>query len=97
MRSVFGLAFGRLPFDEHALSLLISAVAVGALGLGLFSLFGWVVPSAWLAPSLLTGAGASVLLYLLFFNHWAFIPLLLNAAILYAVIGSRAFVATVNG
>lgn len=96
-RSVFGLAFGRLPFDEHALSLLLSAIAVGALGLGLFGLFGWVIPSAWFAPALVTGAGASALLYLLFFNHWAFIPLLLNAAILYAVIGLRAFIPTVNG
>jgi hypothetical protein len=96
VRSILTVLFGKLPFDEHALSLLLSAIAVGALGLGLLGLFGWVVPAAWYLPSLVTGAGASVLLYLLFFNQWAFIPLLLNGVILYAVIQLRAFAPTVN-
>ncbi len=97
VRSVFGSAFGKLPFDDHLLSLLLGFVSVAGLGLAFFSLFGWVAPAGWFAPALVTGAGASVLLYLLFFNQWAFIPLLLDVAILYQVVGLRAVVPNLNG
>jgi hypothetical protein len=89
VRSVFTVLFGKLPFDERAIGLLISTVAICGLGLGLLGLFGWVVPTGWFTPSLLVGAGCSIALYLLFFNQMALIPLALNAFILWGLFGSR--------
>ena len=74
-----------------ALTRPLAAVAVAALGVGLFALFGWVVPRTWLLPCLLAGSGCSILLYLLFFNRMALIPLVLDAFILGSVLGLRWF------
>jgi hypothetical protein len=45
---------------------------------------------------LLAGAGSSVVLYVLFFNQLALIPLALDAFILWSVLGARWFVPTMN-
>ncbi|MBN1459915.1 MAG: hypothetical protein JXA57_10270 [Armatimonadetes bacterium] len=91
VRSVFAVAFGKLPFDEHIISLVVAAVAVAGLGVALLALFGWVVPTAWFLPSLLVGSGSSVLLYALFFNRMALIPLVLNVFLVGSVLGLRWF------
>jgi len=97
VRPIFGAAMGRLPVDERFIALVPAAVSVSGLGLGLFSLFGWLVPAGWYLPSLLTGAGAGTVLYLLFINQWALIPLMLDVAILWTLVGSRGLIPSLEG
>lgn len=60
-------------------------LAVGAL-------MRWIVPANWFSWLIAGGAVLSILLHLIWFSGWAVLPLLVDAALLWAVFGQKVTV-----
>lgn len=53
------------------------------------ALMGWVVPEAWLPWLIVAGAACSIALQVIWLSGWAVLPLIVDAALLWAVLGAQ--------
>jgi hypothetical protein len=88
---------GGLP----AQSGLLTAILAGLAGLGfLVSAIGvfWnIIPPGWWPFIIIISAAASILLYVLYFNQWALIPLILDFVLLVGVLFQHWTVVSLRG
>jgi hypothetical protein len=79
----------------------VAMVAAGIASLAFIvatgALWGIVVPTSWLQPSLLVGACASLVLFLVYMSPLALIPLIVDLTILWGVLSQGWSVATFAG
>jgi hypothetical protein len=79
----------------------VAMVAAGIASLAFIvatgALWGIVVPASWLQTSLVLGASASLVLFLVYMSPLALIPLLVDLAILWGVLSQGWSVATFAG
>jgi len=62
------------------------------------ALLGWLgVPAAWFPALVVSGAVASVVLQVIWLSGWAILPLLADAALLWAILGQLVTVASLRG
>jgi len=62
------------------------------------ALLGWLgVPAAWFPALVVAGAVASVALQVIWLSGWAILPLLADAALLWAILGQLVTVASLRG
>ena len=81
----------------NTLTPVLAIVAAGAFLAAAAALLGWWVPANWLPWLIVVGAVASIVLQVVWLSPWAILPLLLDAALLWAVFGMRITVATQRG
>lgn len=74
------------------------AIASGVLfAMAAAALLGWYVPAPWFPWLVAAGAVCSIVLQVVWFSPWAVLPLLLDAALLWAVLVMRVSVAGLRG
>jgi len=61
------------------------------------ALLRWVVPEKWFRGLVVVGAVLSILLQVIWFSGWAVFPLLVDAVLLWAVLGRHVTVGTLRG
>jgi hypothetical protein len=61
------------------------------------ALLGWLVPPAWFPWLVTVGAVTSIILHVVWISPWAVLPLIINAALLWAIFGLRITVTTLRG
>jgi hypothetical protein len=62
------------------------------------ALMGWLgVPGSWFPLLVVAGAACSVVLQVIWLSGWAVLPLVVDAALLWAVLGMHATVASLRG
>jgi hypothetical protein len=61
------------------------------------ALLRWLVPENWFRWLIVSGVVLSTLLQVIWFSGWAIFPLLVNAALLWAVFGQRITVRGLRG
>lgn len=95
------------PFfsDTHTLIPAGDARNLLTLGLGVTAaacflaaaaaMMGWWVPQSWIGALVVAGAVASIGLHVIWLSGWAIFPLLVDAALLWSVLGSRALAGNV--
>jgi len=95
----FGLDTPTLLHGD-ALTTLTPVLGIAAAAFFLMAaaaLFHWGVPAAWFPWLLVAGAACSIVLQLVWISPWAVLPLLLDAALLWAVFGMRLTVPGLRG
>lgn len=60
------------------------------------ALLHWIVPAPWLAGLVVAGAVCSIVLQVVWISPWAVLPLLVDGALLWALLGGRVAVPSVN-
>jgi hypothetical protein len=102
---------GRLlwPFAVEASTLLPPGDALNALTpilamasamcflLAAAALLRWVVPGQWFPWLIVAGAVLSIVLQVIWLSGWAVFPLLVDAALLWAIFGNHATVGSLRG
>lgn len=81
----------------NTLTPVLGITAGAAFLMAAAALLGWWVPASWLPWLVVVGAGASIVLQVVWWSPWAVLPLLVSAALLWAVFGLRISVATLRG
>ncbi len=61
------------------------------------AVFGWVVPASWFKWLVVGGVAVSIVLQVAWLSGWAVLPLLVDAALLWAVLGMDVTVARLQG
>jgi len=61
------------------------------------SLLRWLVPATWFKWLIIAGAICSIVLQVIWISPWAVLPLLVDAALLWAVLGMHLTVASLRG
>jgi hypothetical protein len=61
------------------------------------ALLRWAVPAQWFTWLIIAGAVASIVLQVIWFSGWAVLPLLLDIALLWAVLGWHITVSNLRG
>lgn len=61
------------------------------------ALFRWLIPAHWFGWLIVAGAILSIMLHVIWFTPWAIFPLLVDLALLWAVIGQRITVSALRG
>lgn len=61
------------------------------------AVFGWWVPASWFQWLVIGGAAASIVLQVAWLSGWAVLPLLVDAALLWAVLGMHVTVMGLRG
>jgi hypothetical protein len=88
---------GGLPQQSGSMVTTILAGAAGlAFIMALMSLFGWLVPAEWLRVCVVIAAGASMLLYVLYFGIWSLIPIAINVLLLWSAFTRQGLMAGVR-
>ncbi len=82
---------------RDALTPILGVAAAACLLMAIAALVGWVVPTSWFTPLVVAGAVASVVLQVVWISGWAIVPLLVDAALLYAVFGLHVTVESLRG
>jgi len=88
-----------LPAGEllGAVTPILGVTAGVCFAMAAAALLGWSVPSQWFAPLIVVGAVASIAVQVVWISPWAVLPLLLDAALLWAVFGMRLTVDALRG
>ncbi|MBM3470650.1 MAG: hypothetical protein FJX73_07660 [Armatimonadetes bacterium] len=81
----------------NAVTPILGAVAGACLLMAGAALLGRWVPPNWFPWLVTLGAVASIVLQVIWISHWAVLPLLVDAALLWAVLGMRVTVAALRG
>lgn len=76
---------------------LLSVVAGLCFLASVMAILGWLIPPAWFVPLIIFGTVASTLLFLLYININALVPLAIDAFLLWGVFGWHWTVATLRG
>ncbi|MBE0417995.1 MAG: hypothetical protein IBX63_09550, partial [Coriobacteriia bacterium] len=61
------------------------------------ALLRWLVPAGWFQWLIVAGAALSIVLQVIWFSGWAVLPLLVDAALLWAVFGANLTVESLRG
>lgn len=81
---------GGLPAQSNGM---ITAILSGIAGLGfvlsLLARFGWLVPTAWITPALIIASACSIVLFIVYFNIWAILPIVVDLAILWLILTKK--------
>jgi hypothetical protein len=75
---------------------ILGIVAATAFLLASAALLGWGVPPSWFTWLVVVGAVSSLVLHVVWFSGWAVLPLLVALALLWAVFGLHAPVASLR-
>lgn len=75
---------------RDVLTPVLGITAACCLLLAVGALYGRVVPGGWLRPLVLAGVAASVVLQVIWISGWAVLPLVVDAALLWAVVAAPA-------
>ena len=82
---------------RDSLTPVLGIMAAACLLMAAAALWGWMIPAAWFPALVIAGAAASVVLQVMWLSGWAVLPLLVDAALLWAVMASGATVASLRG
>ncbi len=61
------------------------------------AVFGWGVPASWFQWLIVVGAAASIVIQVAWLSGWAILPLIVDAVLLWAVLGIQVTVAGLQG
>lgn len=61
------------------------------------ALLRWAVPTGWFAWLVIAGAALSLVLQVVWFSQWAVLPLLVNIALLWLILGQQVTVESLRG
>jgi len=81
----------------NTLTPLLGIAAAACFLLAAAALVGWLVPSGWLPWLVVVGAACSIVLQVMWLSGWAVLPLLIDAALLWAVLGASTATAPLRG
>jgi hypothetical protein len=79
------------------LSLILATGSALCFLLAAAALLRWWVPAAWFTPLIVIGAIASIALHVIYINVWSIFPILVDAALLFAVFGLHLSVSALRG
>lgn len=79
------------------LSLILATGSALCFLLAAAALLRWWVPAAWFTPLIVVGSIASIALHVIYINVWSIFPLLVDAALLWAVFGLHVSVTSLRG
>ncbi len=90
---------GLLPVGNlrDTLTPLLGIAAATCFLLAAAALIGWFVPANWFPWLIVAGAVASIGLQVVWISGWAIVPLLVDAALLWAVLGMHTTVTMLRG
>ena len=83
-----------------ALNTITPILAIGSAALFLLAaaaLLRWIVPESWFPWLILAGAVLSIALQVIWLSGWSILPLLVDVALLWAVLGQRITVGGLRG
>jgi hypothetical protein len=81
---------GGLPAQSNGMiTTILSGIAGLSFVLSLMARFGWLFPAAWIAPLLIIASICSIILFIIYFNVWAVLPIVIDLAILWLVITKK--------
>ncbi|RJQ56687.1 MAG: hypothetical protein C4521_00075 [Actinobacteria bacterium] len=88
-----------LPAGEllNALTPILGSTAAACFLLAAAALLGWLVPPNWFSWLIVAGAAASIALQVIWISPWAILPLLIDVALLWAVLGPGVTVESLRG
>jgi len=81
----------------NTLTPVLGIVAATCFLLAAAALLRWVVPAQWFPWLIVAAAVSSIVLQVIWFSGWAIFPLLIDAALLWAVFGQHITVASLRG
>jgi hypothetical protein len=70
---------------RDVLTPILGIVAAGCLVLAAGAVLGWLVPGSWFRGLVVAGAGASLVLQVVWISGWAVLPIAIDAALLWLV------------
>ncbi len=76
---------------------ILGAASAAFFLLAAAALLHWLVPASWFAGLVVAGSVCSVALQVIWISPWAVLPLVVDAALVWALIGSHASVASIRG
>jgi hypothetical protein len=80
----------------NTLTPILAATAAAAFLLAAAALLRWLVPAGWFPWLIVAGALVSIVLQLIWLSGWAVLPLLVDAALLWAVFGQQVAVGSLR-
>jgi hypothetical protein len=96
----FAVEMRTFPLPGDALNTLTPILAIASaicFLLAAAALLRWVVPGQWFPWLIVAGTVLSIGLQVIWFSGWAVLPLLVDAALLWAVFGSHVTVGSLRG
>ncbi|MGD9048899.1 MAG: hypothetical protein PVF77_12665 [Anaerolineae bacterium] len=81
----------------NAITPILAFASAACFLLAVAALLRWVVPEGWFRWLIATGAVLSITLQVIWFSVWAVLPILVDVAVLWAVLGQRVNVASLRG
>ena len=77
----------------NAVTPILAFASAACFLLAVAALLRWVVPEGWFPWLIVTGTGLSIALQVIWFSGWAVLPLLVDGALLWTVLGQHVTVA----
>lgn len=95
----FGLDTATLLHGDalNTLTPLLAIASAALLLMAAAALLQWIVPASWFPWLVAAGAVCSIVLQVVWISPWAVLPLLVDAALLWAVFGAHATVVGLRG
>lgn len=95
------VAGSRTLIPQTGFGALLSVALAGVSGLLLLlaaaALLRWWVPAQWFVPLVVAGAVMSIVLHVIYLSGWSVFPILVDAALLWVVLGMGSTVGTLRG
>lgn len=81
---------GGLPAQPNGMiTTILSSIAGLGFILSLLARFGRLVPATWIIPALIVASICSIILFVVYFNVWAVLPIVIDLAILWLVLTKK--------